>query len=435
MKKIGKLVFGGIHQKIYNLVLFNLILVVAAYTIVIFYQANQIQGIVSHVEEEQKALSVLVYGHEIDEDFEGMSAAEKQYLHIMQDASDQMRSSLERGGQTVLVLLIAVLVLGTTGAVVMADRIVKPLNKMANRVKSLGGEQLQFQMEDAYKTGDEVEVLAESFADLSGKTIQYLDEVKRVTAEKERIGAELDVAKHIQADMLPNIFPAFPGRPEIDIYASMDPAKEVGGDFYDFFLIDNDHLAMVMADVSGKGVPAALFMVIAKTLIKNRAQMGGTPAEILKDVNQQLCEGNDSQLFVTVWLGILDLRTGEGMAANAGHEHPALRRKGGRYELVEYRHSPAVAVMENLEFREHSFRLEPGDSLFVYTDGVAEATNEENMLFGTERMIEALNIDPEADLPSVLNNVRRSIDAFVGDAQQFDDITMLCMQYMGPQAA
>ena len=229
------------------------------------------------------------------------------------------------------------------------------------------------------------------------------------------------------------IFPPFPDRTEFDIYATMDPAKEVGGDFYDFFLIDDDHLALVMADVSGKGVPAALFMVIAKTLIKNRALMGGSPGEILAYVNDQLCEGNDAGLFVTVWLAILEISTGKGMAANAGHEHPALRRGDGTYELVKYRHSPAVATLEGIRFREHEFQLEPGDSLFVYTDGVAEATDANNELFGEERTLAALNRDPAASPKDLLANVKEGIDTFVGDAMQFDDITMLGLHYFGPK--
>jgi sigma-B regulation protein RsbU (phosphoserine phosphatase) len=254
-----------------------------------------------------------------------------------------------------------------------------------------------------------------------------------VTAEKERIGAELNVATQIQADMLPRIFPAFPNRSEFELFASMNPAKEVGGDFYDFFLIDEDHLGLVMADVSGKGVPAALFMVIAKTLIKNRAMMGDSPSAILENVNNQLCEGNDAMLFVTVWIGILTISTGKGLAANAGHEHPVLKRAGGRYELVEYRHSPAVATLEGIRFREHEFELNPGDMLFVYTDGVPEATNSENQLFGNERMLEALNRNPEESPAEVLHSVREAVDGFVMDAPQFDDITMLCLKYYGPK--
>jgi sigma-B regulation protein RsbU (phosphoserine phosphatase) len=188
-----------------------------------------------------------------------------------------------------------------------------------------------------------------------------------------------------------------------------------------------------MADVSGKGVPAALFMVIAKTLIKTRAQMGASPSEILYYVNNQLCEGNKAELFVTVWLAIIDLSTGEGIAANAGHEHPVICRKNGSYELVVYRHSPAVATLEDLRFLEHTFRLERGDKLFVYTDGVPEATDDKETLYGTERMLSSLNSSPGSTPEQLLNDVLQDVDAFEGNTTQFDDITMLSFYYFGSE--
>ncbi len=279
----------------------------------------------------------------------------------------------------------------------------------------------------------EVGDLARSYIKMVSDLDIYMDNLKTVTAEKERMDAELNVAAQIQADMLPAPEPLMEGRTEFEISAMMVPAKEVGGDFYDFFMVDENRLGLVMADVSGKGVPAALFMVIAKTLLKNRAQMGDSPAQVLANVNEQLCEGNEAGLFVTVWLAVLDLKTGRGIAANAGHEHPALRRAGGAYELVKYRHSPAVAAMEGIRFREHEFELHPGDSLYVYTDGVTEATDAGNHLFGTERMVEALNRNPEAAPKEALLAVKNGIDRFIGDAPQFDDITMLCLHYRGRQ--
>ena len=284
------------------------------------------------------------------------------------------------------------------------------------------------------RTGDEIQELAESISRMESDIVDYIANIRTITAEKERISAELNVATQIQADMLPRIFPPFPERNDFDIFATMTPAKEVGGDFYDFFLIDDDHLCLVMADVSGKGVPAALFMVIAKTLIKNHAMQGESPAEILANVNSQLCDGNEAEMFVTVWLAIVELSTGRGVAANAGHEHPAVCRGDGRFELVVYRHSPAVAAMEGIRFREHEFELHPGDRLYVYTDGVPEATDARNELFGTARMLDALNRDPSAAPEELLCAVRREIDAFVGDAPQFDDITMLSLHYKGELA-
>ena len=334
-------------------------------------------------------------------------------------------------------VLISVIVLALFSMIYwlfMRKNFIGPLMKIRKNVTEFAQNDTVTQTNLAeIQTEDEIQETAESIATMESDIIKYIDNIQTITAEKERIGAELNVATQIQADMLPRIFPAFPGRKDIDIFAAMDPAKEVGGDFYDFFLVDDDHLCMVMADVSGKGVPAALFMVIAKTLIKNQALLGRDPSEILYNVNNQLCDGNEVEMFVTVWLAVVELSTGKGKAANAGHEHPCLCRKGGKYELVEYRHSPAVAVMEGMKFREHDFELRPGDKLFVYTDGVPEATSAQKELFGSERMLDALNQDPEAEPAQVLVNVRAAVDGFVKEAEQFDDLTMLCLEYNGPE--
>ncbi len=330
---------------------------------------------------------------------------------------------------TVLILGIVTLLVSGGIAYYMSRSIVAPVKELTGKVSAIQGDNLDFEWE--HNTEDEIQTLAESFKSMIERMKQYIDEVTKVTAEKERIGAELNVATQIQADMLPGIFPPYSNRKEFNLFASMDPAKEVGGDFYDFFLIDEDHLCLVMADVSGKGVPAALFMVIAKTHIKNRAMMGGSPSEILSYANDQLCEGNGAELFVTVWMAIIELSTGKGVAANAGHEHPALRRKGGQFELVLYKHSPAVATMEGIPFKQHEFEIHPGDTLFVYTDGVPEATNANNELYGTDRMLEALNKNPDAEAKELLENVQKSVDEFVGDSPQFDDLTMLGFVFYG----
>ena len=318
-------------------------------------------------------------------------------------------------------------------ALYLRKTVISPITEVTNEAERFANNHEASNKMLAVRSKNEIGVLASSVQKMEDEIIQHIEDIRSITAEKERIGAELSIAAQIQADMLPRIFPPFPDRKEFDIFATMSPAKEVGGDFYDFFLVDENHLGLVMADVSGKGVPAALFMVIVKTLIKNRTQMGGGPAEILNDVNEQLCEGNDAELFVTVWFAILDLTTGKGLAANAGHEHPAIRRAGGEYELVIYRHSPAVATMEGIRFREHEFELHPGDSLFVYTDGVTEATDARNKLFGNERMLAALNENPNADPETLLRTVRKHIDGFVGNAPQFDDITMLGLRYFGSE--
>ena len=215
----------------------------------------------------------------------------------------------------------------------------------------------------------------------------------------------------------------------------MDPAKEVGGDFYDFFLIDDDHLALVMADVSGKGVPAALFMMASKIILKSTAMLGKAAGEVLTQTNQTICSNNQEEMFVTVWLGILEISTGKITAANAGHEYPAIKHPDGSFELFRDKHGFVIGGMDGLRYKDYELQLEPGAKLFVYTDGVPEATNREGEMFGTDRMIDVLNKKPEAPPEKLLKNVRKTVDGFVKDAEQFDDLTMLCMEYLGPKAA
>ena len=279
------------------------------------------------------------------------------------------------------------------------------------------------------KSNNEIEDLARSFSSMISEIDRYMGEIESVTAEKERIKSELSMAASIQSSQLPSIFPPFPERNDFSIYASMKPAKEVGGDFYDFFMIDDDHIALVIADVSGKGIPAALFMMISRILIKNHMQSGEEPAEALFKVNNQLLENNEADLFVTVWLAKVELSTGKVIVSNAGHEDPVIRRADGKFELVKYRHSPPVSTINNMKFEQHEARLNPGDCIFVYTDGVAEATNSSNELYGTGRLTECLNSRPNARPESILDNVMKSIKEFVKDAEQFDDITMLCFKY------
>lgn len=255
--------------------------------------------------------------------------------------------------------------------------------------------------------------------------------MKNLSAEKkdrERITAELGVATKIQADMLPK---DFPDRPDVRLYATMTPAKEVGGDFYDFFFIDDDHLALVMADVSGKGVPAALFMVIAKVVLRNQAMSGGTPGEILAAVNNVLCDNNGAGLFVTVWLGILDLNTGVIECSNAGHEYPVVGRAGKGYEVVQGENCPPLAAMEDMEFDNETIKLEPGDSIFLYTDGVPEAKSADGARFGMDAMVTALNEGAQLTVEEQLVTIKEKIDLFVGGIDPFDDITMLCLNYPG----
>ena len=348
-----------------------------------------------------------------------------EFERINEEASSKFEKEADHSEQTILVMIVLVLILGTSAALYVAGKIVKPVELMTKRIGELNESNLVFQMEDGYHTNDEIEVLAEAFATLSSRTQDYIDQITKITAEKERIGAELELATKIQADMLPNIFPAFPERPEFDIYATMTPAKEVGGDFYDFFLIDDDHLGLVMADVSGKGVPAALFMMMSKILVGNYAMMGGSPAKVLEQVNSQICKNNDEEMFVTVWFGVLEISTGKVTAANAGHEYPMIRKANGEFELFKDKHGFVIGGMDGMRYKDYEFTLEKGGTLFVYTDGVAEATNANNELFGTERMLASLNQMPQAEPKELLIHMKKSVDEFVGEAPQFDDLTML----------
>lgn len=257
------------------------------------------------------------------------------------------------------------------------------------------------------------------------------DKFEAQQAETSRLETELSLAKRIQEDMLPNIFPAFPDRKEFNIYATMRTAKEVGGDFYDYFFVDEDHLAMVMADVSGKGVPAALFMMISKILTENIALTGKSPKEVLEAVNNQICANNREEMFVTVWLGLLNVKTGKLVAANAGHEYPVIKQPGGNFEELKDKHGFVVGGIAGTKYSEYELTLKPGSELFLYTDGVPEATDTENQLFGTERMIKALNSVKNTSPDKVLAAVDKAVAAFTKGAPQFDDMTMLCLHFNG----
>lgn len=283
----------------------------------------------------------------------------------------------------------------------------------------------------AIRNRDEIGLLAGAIDQMEEQTASYMEEMTRITAEKEHFRTELTLATRIQAAMLPSAFPPFPERSEFDIYASMDPAKEVGGDFYDFALIDDDHLYLAIADVSGKGIPAALFMMASKIILANNAKMNKSPAEILANTNAAICSNNREEMFVTAWVGILEISTGRLTAANAGHEYPVLLKAGGRFELLKDRHGFVIGGMPGMKYTEYELQLEPGAKLFLYTDGVPEATNARDEMFGTARLLAALNEEADAAPERVLRNVRRAVDGFVQDAEQFDDMTLLCMEFTG----
>lgn len=275
----------------------------------------------------------------------------------------------------------------------------------------------------------EVGILALSFEKMINDLKIYIKNLEKVTAEKERINTELNVAQKIQADMLPRKFPAFPEINEFDVYAMNIPAKEVGGDFYDFFLIDDNHLAIVIADVSGKGVPAALFMVIAKTLIKNQTQLGKSPSEVFTTVNNQLYEGNDESMFVTAWMGILEINTGIFTYVNAGHNNPLIKHDYNDYDWLKSKPGFVLGGMENIQYQQNKITLKSGDRIYLYTDGVTEAINFKDELFGDSRLKKIINNKNDPELKKLLDYVQKEIDIFVNGKEQFDDITMLVMEY------
>lgn len=253
--------------------------------------------------------------------------------------------------------------------------------------------------------------------------------------ERSLSDRELQMASTIQGSMLPHVFPPFPDRHEFDLHASMNAAKEVGGDFYDFYMPDSDHLVITIADVSGKGVPAALMMMVTKTLLKNRGLTDfGDCAKILSMVNNQLCGANDLNMFVTVWIGILTISTGELVTSNAGHEYPALMRAGGEFELIKGRHSPPIGCVEDINYKIRTFKLNPGDIIYIYTDGVTDANNTDRKLFGEARLLEALNLPGDKDVVSINRRIKDCLNSYMEGAEQFDDITMLCLKYNGVNA-
>ncbi len=331
--------------------------------------------------------------------------------------------------------LLLALVASILAANYMRRHFVLPIRRASEEASRFARENTEGEGLGELSRFEELSKLARSIDTMERDMVRHIQELTEATAEKERLGTELSLASTIQENAIPNSFPAFPGRTEFDVYASMTPAKEVGGDFYNFFLVDDDHLALVIGDVSGKGVPAALFMMFSNILISDRTKMGGTPAEILRYVNESICAHNKAEMFVTVWLGILEISTGRLRAANAGHEYPFLRTPDGGFALFKDKHGFVLGGMPGVKYRDYELQLQPGARLFVCTDGVTEAADAEGSMFGKERLLEALNATAGGSPEEILTGVRAALEGFVQGAEQFDDITMLCLSYRGKEAA
>ena len=311
----------------------------------------------------------------------------------------------------------------------LSKNLSSPIIKLCEATKSIG--KGNFELSVDKNSNDEIGKLAKSFNSMARNLKRYMKNLKKTTAEKEKVHSELMIANRIQKSMLPCIFPAFPGRNDFDIYAVMDPAREVGGDFYDFFFIDENKLALVIADVSDKGVSAALFMVVAKILIKNQLQNGDSPAEVLKIVNNRLCENNEVGMFVTCFLGIFDIKSGEFTYANAGHNPPFLYRKSSRNCIViTSPHGLVLGGTPNINYLQNKTYIYPGDFLFLYTDGVTEAANKRGRLFSQQKLEEIVNScgNKNVAIQDLIFDIKSEINKFVGKAAVSDDITMLALK-------
>lgn len=312
--------------------------------------------------------------------------------------------------------------------------VIRPLRKVQDNIREYkNSKDSRKVIEDLkqIRSNNEIGELADDVSTMAEELDVYMDRIQEFAAENERIGAELNLASRIQLAMLPMIFPPFPEHDELDIYATMIPAKEVGGDFYDFFMVDENHLALVMADVSGKGVPAALFMTITKVLLQNELLSGKDPATVLETLNERICRNNTEEMFVTVWLGILDLKTGVLTCSNAGHEYPVLRQPGGHFEVLKDKHGFVVGGMPGMKYTNYTIEMQPGAKLFVYTDGVPEAERGDRKQFGLEQTVTMLRRFEDLPPQSIVTGMSSAVYDFVGEVPQFDDLTMLVLHYKG----
>ena len=350
-------------------------------------------------------------------------------LALTDYVSEQQNTSIRRTLLIFLVIMIFAALLISYGSIVFARKLTDPIGKLTLEVTKMDGGNLDSQID--ITTGDEVEELGKAFNKMTGQLKEYITNLATATAEKERIRTELDLASQIQADMLPDPTHMLNGYKEFALYARMTPAKEVGGDFYDFFMVDEDHLAFIVADVSGKGVPASLFMVVASTLLRTRIMAGGTLADIVTEVNDSLCAVNKNGMFVTAWIGVLTISTGILTYVNAGHNPPLIGNRKNGYRYIRERSGFVLAGMDGITYNQKQTRLEPDEMIFLYTDGVSEANNEAGELYGEERLLNHLNDSRQTKPDKLSESVWNDVQEFQGEAEQFDDITMLAVNYHG----
>ena len=380
----------------------------------IIYRLNPGQGLRPHI-------TMIV---PIDNDEGKVSAL----LCVQRPISELASVILSFVSYIIIASLVLVLVVAQFVVRFLRKWVVKPIRKISIEATRFAKENTKGEELGDVSKFEEIYNLSRSIDKMETDMVNYIDNLTTVTAERERIGTELNFAKQIQYSSLPTKFPAFPNREEFDVYAYMKPAKEVGGDFYNFVLVDDDHLAVWIGDVSDKGVPAALFMMSINIMINIRTCMGGTPSEIMAFVNDNICEHNGENMFITIWLGILEISTGRLTFVNAGHEDMAVYREGGEFELYKTKHNIAVGIQSGMVYKDFEMQLGKGDKIFIYTDGVPEATDPYDTLFNTDRMISALNERKDGSPQEFLEIVYTRVKEFVGDRTQFDDLTMVGLE-------
>lgn len=360
------------------------------------------------------------------------SIASQNIYNVLQNAMNEFNSQIIFAGAVYIILVIAIVIFVIYSATKVANKISNPIIQLCSDVKKIGNGNLEYKSN--INTNDEIEQLSKSFEMMTISLKEYIENLAKVTADKQRISTELNVANQIQSSMLPCIFPAFPNKTEFDVFATMNPAKEVGGDFYDFFLVGENKIAFIIADVSGKGIPAALFMMISKSLIKNLVLEGFTIEEVFEKTNNQLNENNDAFMFVTAFLAIVDITNGKMEYVNAGHNPPLIKKNNKKFEWLDVKKNCILAVIPNIKFEKQEIQLEVGDILFIYTDGVTEAVNKENEFYSENKLKENLNKIKDIDKTHInqfVYNIKETIKEFSNGAEQADDITILVFKYLG----
>lgn len=353
----------------------------------------------------------------------------KEYILGVDIKMDYVNTRLKTVHTHALLIGLGVFVVSSLVVVLIARSITQPLTALTQAATDIAGGNLDIDLPPV-KSAQEIRKLAEAFRHMKVSLKDYIKQLTETTAAKERIESELKIAHDIQMGILPKIFPPFPDRPdEFDLFAVLEPAREVGGDFYDFFYIDDSRFCFVIGDVSGKGVPASLFMAVAKTLIKTTATDDADPGRILTKVNNDLSEGNDACMFVTIFLGILNTKTGEVVYANGGHNPPLIVRSQEGASFLDVSRGLVVGAMDGYIYRTETVSLKQGDSLFMYTDGVTEAMNKKEEFFSDARLLKSMASSDGKSVTETISRVRQEIASFAGDAPQSDDITIMMVLY------